>query len=627
MILYPNAKINLGLHVVEKRSDGFHNLETLFFPAYGLYDILEIVESERLEMFQYGLEYDGDPMDNLCIKAYNAVKRVLEEDGRSLPAVQIHLYKRIPVGAGLGGGSSDAASVIIALDEMFSLGLSRGKMLEIAAEVGSDCPFFILNVPAYAEGRGDELVPCVSESLDALFSAYEIRFVHPDIHVSTKEAYSGVVPRNMKTDVRRENLKKLLELPPEDWKDRLENDFEESVFRSYPELKEYKEKLYGDGAVYASMTGSGSTLFGIFRKSPVVIDSHCDTPGRAAEGADLNRRSGEGHVDFIRMAEGGVDASFFAIYTSNSLGSVMALKRAFSMIAAVKDNIGRSCGKVALALTPDDIIMNKNRGVRSVLLGMENGDPLNADLSFLREFYRMGIRYLTLTHAGNNEICDSCAAAEERWGGLSPFGIELLSEMNRIGMIVDVSHISDKSFYDVLERSAKPVAATHSCCRALVDVPRNMTDDMLRALAENGGVVQINFYPAFISENYAAVIRNYHKYEDMESSLRSGLVTDPAECMRMYEEIAEAKRRLASIERPSYKLIADHVDHAVSVAGVEHVGLGSDFDGIDVCPDGMEDIGCFGRILEELRSRGYGEREIAMIAGGNFMRVMRIVQQ
>lgn len=357
-------------------------------------------------------------------------------------------------------------------------------------------------------------------------------------------------------------------------------------------------------------------------KKYITLDSHCDTPGRAADGADLNIRSKTGQYDFARMNEGGVDASFFAIYTSNSLGETLALKRAMSMIAATLDNIERSNGTVSLATTAAQVRENHEKGILSVLLGMENGDPIQSDLSMLRLFHRMGIRYMTLTHAGNNAICDSCATKEKKWGGLSPFGKEVVREMNRIGMMIDVSHISDDSFYDVMKISTQPVVATHSCCRALTDVPRNMTDEMIRLLASAGGVIQINFYPAFLSQAYGDRIREYHKYEDMESMIRSGLVENPEEIAIMQLEIDRAKKELLSIRRPSYKMIADHIDHAVRIAGVEHVGLGSDFDGIDVTPEGMEDVSCFHRIFEELERRGYSEKEIALIAGENFLRVM-----
>ena len=247
---------------MERRNDGFHDLETLFLPAYGLCDILEIVESDVLSMKTYGISYDGDPMDDLCVKAYRAVER-----RRSLPPVEICLHKMIPVGAGLGGGSSDASFVIRGLNEMFGLKLSVEEMIEAAAEVGSDCPFFILNEPAYAEGRGEKLELFSGESVRSLAEDYEIRFRFPGLHISTKEAYGGITPRKKKGGVfPDDDLKAVLNGPVASWKGVLVNDFEEVAFRMYPEIAQIKEDFYRQGAVYASMTGSGSAVFGIFKK-------------------------------------------------------------------------------------------------------------------------------------------------------------------------------------------------------------------------------------------------------------------------------------------------------------------------------------------------------------------------
>lgn len=279
MLLYPNAKINLGLHVMRRRDDGFHDIETVFYPVRELYDVLEIVPSDSLSMTCYGLKYDGDAMDDLCIKAYNALNMLC---GGSLPPVSIYLHKRIPVGAGLGGGSSDAAFTIKGLNALFGLGLDSSTMKKAAAGTGSDCPFFIDNVPAFATGTGTDLEPFSSSAIESLSSDYEFRFVHPGVSVSTKEAYAGIVPRNLwegpwnacdgeSCDAsmphgHAADLRTLLSSPVEEWKGRLVNDFERSVFEKHPEIKAVKDRLYSEGAAYASMTGSGSTVFGIFRK-------------------------------------------------------------------------------------------------------------------------------------------------------------------------------------------------------------------------------------------------------------------------------------------------------------------------------------------------------------------------
>lgn len=260
MLAYPNAKINIGLNVLEKRPDGFHELETVFFPVPDS-DILEIAEAPRVRMFQYGIEYPGAPEDNLCMRAY----RLLESDF-GIPPVEIHLYKRLAVGAGLGGGSSDAAFTLKMLDEMFSLGLSREQLAEYAARLGSDCPFFIYNRPMLGRGRGEVL----SELPENLLEGYDIRVVCPPYFVSTGQAYGGVIPRKVRKErgetVDETPLSSLILRPAEEWKGRIGNDFERHIFAAIPELAAVKEDLYRQGAVYASMSGSGSALFGIFRR-------------------------------------------------------------------------------------------------------------------------------------------------------------------------------------------------------------------------------------------------------------------------------------------------------------------------------------------------------------------------
>lgn len=260
MILYPNAKINLGLSVLQKREDGFHNLETLFYPVEAK-DVLEIVESSGLQMHQYGIEYPGDPMDNLCVKAYRALAADFD-----IPPVEIHLYKKIPVGAGLGGGSADAAFTLRGLNEMYSLGLSDDRLSEYAATLGSDCAFFVYNRPMLGTGRGEILEPVEIPSLEG----YEIKLVFPPYFVSTAAAYGGIVPRDKRVangeNVDTRSIVEILRQPVEYWKDSLTNDFEKTVFAKIPQLAAYKDELYAQGAVYASMSGSGSAFFGIFKK-------------------------------------------------------------------------------------------------------------------------------------------------------------------------------------------------------------------------------------------------------------------------------------------------------------------------------------------------------------------------
>lgn len=351
-------------------------------------------------------------------------------------------------------------------------------------------------------------------------------------------------------------------------------------------------------------------------QSAFVLDSHCDTPLKLIEGADLGKRLRKGHFDFMRMRDGGLDAVFFAIYTSGALDPDAATRRALQLIARVYDSIEANPDKVALALNADDAIKNRESGLLSVFLGMENGSPIQNDLSLLRLFFDMGIRYLTLCHSKNNEICDSCAPKEKRWNGLSPFGKEVVKEMNRLGMLIDVSHISDESFYDVLKYSTKPVVATHSCCRAIANHPRNLTDQMIIDLAAQGGVVQINFYPPFLNSDYA---RDFWPLCDAYDDALEKFKENPT---KFKSELKEAEAKMFSLKRPSYTEVVDHIDHVVKLVGVNHVGLGSDFDGIEVTPKGLEGVDKLPIITKELKLRGYSDDDILGILGGNFLNLL-----
>ena len=315
-----------------------------------------------------------------------------------------------------------------------------------------------------------------------------------------------------------------------------------------------------------------------------VLDSHCDTPTQIFRGRDLAKDNDKAHVDFPKIKRGGVDGAFFALYIPADMEGEAAYEHANKLYSCVVDTLAANPDKAAFAVTEKQAYDNKAKGLFSVFLGLENGSPIGTSLDRLHEFYDKGVRYLTLCHTKDNEICDSCASSVKTWHGLSPFGKELVAEMNRLGMLVDVSHISDEAFYDVLKYSTRPVVATHSCCRALTNHPRNMTDDMIRALAEKGGVIQINFYPLFLDESFP----------------EADMLTAP---------------------RPSYKMIVDHIDHVVELVGIDHVGIGTDFDGIDVTPEGLENASMMPALFEELRSRGYSDEDIEKIASRNFFNV------
>ena len=352
-----------------------------------------------------------------------------------------------------------------------------------------------------------------------------------------------------------------------------------------------------------------------------VLDSHCDTPSQILRLRDISIDNPYAHVDIPKLRKGGVDGVFFALYVPASMDSDPDGARAYAyrMLEGVCASLKNSTDAV-MTTSVSQALENKAKGKISVFLGLENGSAIGDSLDELRKFHEAGVRYVTLCHSGNNQICDSCAPKIKRWNGLSPFGKELVSQMNRLGMLIDVSHISDEAFYDVIRLSTRPVVATHSCCRALADHPRNLTDDMIRKLAGTGGVIQVNFYPVFLDSDFSAVLSDSGIMERGES-VESEFIADPADPAKRKAWNA-VQDELNSLNRPSYKRIVDHIDHIVRLVGIDHVGLGSDFDGIEVAPEGMEDISKFSLVFDEMRSRGYSEADIAKVASENFFRVM-----
>lgn len=351
-----------------------------------------------------------------------------------------------------------------------------------------------------------------------------------------------------------------------------------------------------------------------------LLDSHCDTPSQILRLRDMAADNHHAHVDFPKLSRGGVDGAFFALYVPGSMDSEQGYAYARSLLAGVEQAVEANSESAAFASNAWQAYANKASSRFSVFLGLENGAPVAEDLSRVKYFYDSGVRYITLCHSSDNQICDSCASKVKTWGGLSPFGRKLVAEMNSLGMLVDVSHISDESFYDVIECSSRPVVATHSCCRALCDHPRNMTDDMIRALASSGGVIQINFYPLFLDGGFEKILSDSGIMERGEA-VENAFIADPADDAKRaaWNRIQD---EIQSLPRPSFRLIADHIDHVVEIAGIDHVGIGSDFDGIEVTPEGLEDISMMPRLFEELRGRGYSETDLEKIAGGNFFRIL-----
>jgi membrane dipeptidase len=358
----------------------------------------------------------------------------------------------------------------------------------------------------------------------------------------------------------------------------------------------------------------------------MVVDTHVDTTQRLLSGDfDLGIRHTAGSIDIPAMRGGGVDAIFFAIWIPGTVTGPEAVRRARSQIEAIRRHLALHCGEVVLARTPADIRRAKSDGRIALVLALEGGQMINGSLDLLREYASLGVRYLTLTHNYNTDWADS-STDQPLHNGLSHFGKQVISEMNRLGVLVDVSHVSDKTVADVLATSAAPVIASHSSCRALCDSPRNLSDEMMYALAEKGGVIHINFHVGFLNQDFRNVMRDHPEFQSQIEALAkercgAGHAEQWIEGGRIVREmVADGK-----LPRVEWTEIIDHIDHAVCVAGIEHVGLGSDFDGADM-PFGMEDASCLPRITNALLERGYSEADVEKILGGNTLRLMQDVE-
>jgi len=361
--------------------------------------------------------------------------------------------------------------------------------------------------------------------------------------------------------------------------------------------------------------------------SSIVVDTHDDTTQRFLDGKfDLGTRSSTGSIDIPRMREGNLGAIFFSIWMPNKVTGPEAVDRALIQIDAVREQIRKHPNDLALATTAGEIREARNQGKIAALMGVEGGHMINSDLAVLRSYAALGVRYMTLTHSGNDEWADSSTDKPEH-NGLTDFGKDVVREMNRLGMMVDISHVSDKTFYDALEVSKAPLIASHSSCRAICDARRNMTDQMIKDLAAKGGVIQINYHVGFLSQEFlSAEVANpeLNKSIAAEVAKRCG---DDEGCQliegdRMTREFVEQGK----LPRVDYSKIIEHIDHAVKIAGVDHVGLGSDFDGANM-PYGMEDASKLPVITEALLKKGYSEGDVKKILGENTLRVMTEVER
>jgi membrane dipeptidase len=356
----------------------------------------------------------------------------------------------------------------------------------------------------------------------------------------------------------------------------------------------------------------------------IVIDTHDDTTQRLLDPSfDLGVRHTDGNVDIPRMREGGLGAIFFSIYIPGTITGPAAVKDALDQIDAVRQAVAKHPNDLVLAVTADDIRPAHREGKIAALMGVEGGHMIADDLGVLRTYAALGVRYMTLTHMVNTDWADS-STDKPAHNGLTDFGKRVVREMNRLGIVVDISHVSDKTFYDALAVSQAPLIASHSSCRALCDAARNMTDDMIRALAAKGGVIQINYHAGFLSNQYRTEdTPEIDKEIDAEVAKRcAGKVgCDEVEGNTVTREFMVQGK----LPRVEWTAIVDNIDHAIKVGGVEHVGLGSDFDGA-VMPFGMDDVSHLPQITDALLKQGYSETDIQKILGGNTLRVLEAAE-
>ncbi len=358
----------------------------------------------------------------------------------------------------------------------------------------------------------------------------------------------------------------------------------------------------------------------------IVIDTHADTPQEMLDdGYEIADPASPFMISIPKMRQGHLGAEFFSIWVHVKWPPDDFIHRALDLIDVVDEQVARHADDLELAFTADDIERIHRRHKIAALMGLEGGHIIQNDFRVLDVFYRLGIRYMTLTHTANTEWADS-SGDTPRWNGLTGRGREVVERMNRLGMMVDISHVSDKTFYDVLAVTKAPVIASHSSCRALCNAARDMNDEMIRALAKNGGVMDINFYSAFLDAEYARAHSAISKDQDAEVEAARQQRANQGKRLSYVEETRIRQRYEPRLPTPSFERIADHIDHVVQVAGVDHVGLGSDFDGVDSIPKGMEDCSKIPNLVRELARRGYSEEDMRKILGGNVLRVMRRVE-
>lgn len=369
--------------------------------------------------------------------------------------------------------------------------------------------------------------------------------------------------------------------------------------------------------------------------STIIVDTHADTPQRFVdEGFDIGSTDPHdtGHISLDKARRGNLGAEFFSIWVDPEANQGHFAKRTLDLIDSVYEQAAHHPDRMMMAYSVADIERAHREHKLAALMGIEGGHSIENDIRLLRDYYRLGVRYMTLSWSNTNEWADSSGDIDDpkvqHHNGLTDFGKQVVTEMNRLGMMVDISHVADKTFWDAIATTKAPVIASHSSARALVDVPRNMTDDMLRAVAKNGGVVQVNFYSGFDDDNFrqamAAEAKDQNaaiqKYKDQMQA--EGKPIDSREIDRIEREW------LAKIPRPPLKSLIDHIDHIAKIAGVDHVGLGSDFDGVSgATPQGIDSAADLPKITQSLLDRGYTAADIRKILGGNLLRVFARVER
>jgi membrane dipeptidase len=363
--------------------------------------------------------------------------------------------------------------------------------------------------------------------------------------------------------------------------------------------------------------------------SSIVLDTHDDTTQRFfSKGFDLGKRNPDGHVDIPRMREGGMGAIFFSIWIDGRIMGPPAVQKALDQIDAVHENVRRFSKDMVFARTAEEVRRAHAQGKIAALMGVEGGHMIGNDIRMVRVFGDLGVRYMTLTHFYNDEWADS-STDKPAHNGLTDYGKEIVREMNRQGIMVDISHVSDKTFYDALQVSKAPLIASHSSCRALCDHVRDMSDDMIKALAAKGGVIQINYEKSFIDQAYKTAYDQATGGAGVVGALNQAVKDcggDP-ECASRAEIAMERKlTEEGKLPHVDWARIVDHIDHAVKLVGADHVGLGSDFDGATM-PDGMEDCSKLPKITEALLRKGYSDADIRKVLGENTLRVMEQVER